>query len=393
MDGKSPSILHIASDEKFINAANYVFENAFPGSNHFVIPKSYFNRKLIYVKKESNIEIITNNGSLVRKLLKMVPLYDCVVLHGLNELNCTLFMQSSATGNFVGIFWGAELYTKENFPDREFLGHMTASISLPAIKVTPADKIKSLMRSLLDQDQVLMPGSINRAVSRLSYFAVPFEEEFRNFSERKIISESCRYIPFTYYPLEFIIKGNESLRVNGNDILVGNSANYTNNHLEAFKLIGETGLGNRKIVVPLSYGDAQYGDFIHAEGERIFGQSFVPLRHFMPLERYTRTLQKCGVVIMNHYRQQAVGNILAMIWMGARVYLNESSTIYHYLKRLGVKVFSVDSDLTGSNLQAFSNLEEGDAELNRDILRREFSKETVISRLRLALYEHLFNGQ
>lgn len=393
MTSKNISILHIASDEKFINAANYVFEKAFPGSNHFIIPKSRFNRKLVYVKKLGNIEIVPNNGRLIQTLLKMVPSYDCIILHSLNELNCSFFVSSPEAGKFVGILWGAELYNNENFPDKQFLGPMTASIKLPEKEISWRDKVKSLMRELLNQDQVLVQGSVRDAASKLSYFAVPYEEEYRHFLERKIIPSACEFIPFTYYPLEFIIKGNESLKVKGNDILIGNSANYSNNHLEAFDLVGKIGIGNRRIIVPLSYGDSKYGDFIHSSGDRMFGQGFTPLRQFIPLERYTRTLQGCGIVIMNHYRQQAIGNVLAMIWMGAKVYLNESSTFYHYMKRLGVKVYSVDTDLISSNAEVFANLDESDAARNREILTEEYSEINVISKLRLALYGCTFYRQ
>ena len=66
MIGANYKIIHIASDEKFIDAAIYIFEKAFPGSNHFIIPKSRFNRKLIYVKEHDNIELVPNNRFLVK---------------------------------------------------------------------------------------------------------------------------------------------------------------------------------------------------------------------------------------------------------------------------------------------------------------------------------------
>jgi hypothetical protein len=181
------------------------------------------------------------------------------------------------------------------------------------------------------------------------------------------------------------LKGNEHIHVNGNDILIGNSANYTNNHLEVFYKINEIGIGNRKVILPLSYGDAQYGDYIHYQGVSIFGSDLISLRQFMPLEQYTLTLQRCGIVIMNHYRQQAIGNIVMMIWIGAKVYLNESNTFYNYLKRIGVKVFSIDSDLNSENKKVFTNLEESEAMENRRIITAVFSETNVAGALRKSL--------
>jgi len=381
-------IIHIASDEKFIDAAIYIFEKAFPGSNHFIIPKSRFNRKLIYVKEHDNIEIVPNNRFLLNDLLKRIPEYKCVILHSLNEFNSTLFISSGEQDKFVGIFWGAELYTNEVFPDKKLLGKLTSSINLPQ-KRTVSKRIKAIVSTLLSQNQTLVEGSIKKAASRLSYFAVPYEEEFSFFQNNKIISEHSRFVPFTYYPLEFILKGNENIHVNGNDILIGNSANYTNNHLEVFYNIHKIGIGNRKVILPLSYGDSQYGDYIHSIGVSVFGSDLITLRHFMPLVQYTLTLQRCGIVIMNHFRQQAIGNIVMMIWMGAKVYLNESNTFYHYLKRIGVIVFSIDSDLNSENINVFTNLEESEAMENRRKITAAFSETTVAGALRISLNKYL----
>ncbi|MBK7480393.1 MAG: hypothetical protein IPI69_12210 [Bacteroidales bacterium] len=103
---------------------------------------------------------------------------------------------------------------------------------------------------------------------------------------------------------------------------------------------------------------------------------------------YTRTLQSCGIAIMNHYRQQAVGNILMMIWLGSKVYLSPLSTLYTYLKRIGIKVFSIEQDLVSDNPEALINLSVEDANRNRIILREEFSEKAVVSRLRDAVMEN-----
>ena len=391
MANANQKIIHIASDEKFIDAAIYIFEKAFPGRNLFIIPKSSFNRKLIYVKEHENIEIVPNNRFLLKYLLERIPGYECVVLHSLNEFNSTLFISSSEQEKFVGIFWGAELYTKEVFPDKEFLGKYTSSINLPK-KTTVSERIRAKLITLFRQDQALVKGSIKQAASKLMYFAVPYEEEFNFFQNKGIIPHYSRFIPFTYYPLEFILKGNEHIHVNGNDILIGNSANYTNNHLEVFYKINEIGIGNRKVILPLSYGDAQYGDYIHYQGVSIFGSGLISLRQFIPLEQYTLTMQRCGIVIMNHFRQQAIGNIVMMIWMGAKVYLNESNSFYHYLKRIGVIVFSIDSDLHKGNERVFTNLEESDAMENRRKITVAFSETTVVRNLCNSLHKYLLNG-
>lgn len=382
------TLLHIASDEKFIDGGHYVFERAFPGCNNFIIPKSSFNRKFVYVKNLENTEVIPFNRSLIEKLVRRTRECDSIFLHGINELNSTLFVASGEKRKSVGILWGAELYNDENFPDKVLLGDLTSRIKLPEPSKSKNDIVKSVLRKMLFQDINLNKDVVRQAASGLNYFSVPYREEFDYFADRKIISQKCKFIPFTYYPLEFILKGNENIKINGNNILVGNSANYTNNHLEVFRILGRLGIEDRKIIVPLSYGDLQYGEYIYSEGLRLLKGNFMPLRTFIPLDVYTRTLQSCGIAIMNHYRQQAVGNILMMIWLGSKVYLSPLSTLYTYLKRIGIKVFSIEQDLVSDNPEALINLSVEDANRNRIILREEFSEKAVVSRLRDAVMEN-----
>lgn len=381
MPDKTISILHIASDEKFINAAYYIFEKAFPECNRFLIPHSRFNRSLKYVKVQKNMEVVSYRNGLVDYISKVCGKYDCIFLHGITAFNGTVFLASPEKHKFIGILWGAELYTEENFPERGLKGELTAAIKLPRPEETTTERIKALMRRIVYGKSPLQKDATRRAALELSYLCVPYEEEFSLFRERKLISERCRMIPFTYYPLEYIMKGNEQSVINGNDILLGNSASYTNNHLEAFQLLRKLNTGKRKIVVPLSYGNTLYADYIQSAGKSLFDGNFRPLREFMPLNDYTKEIMSCGIVIMNQFRQQAIGNILTMLWLGSRVYLSEHNTFYHYLKRIGVLVFSVEKDLTTRNTYSLTNISKSEIEKNRTILRKAIGQDKIIKEL------------
>jgi dTDP-N-acetylfucosamine:lipid II N-acetylfucosaminyltransferase len=387
MNERKFSILHIASDEKFIDAANYIFEKAFPQSNDFIITHPRFNRKLTFVKKGENIEILYYGRNLVRVLTERVQKYNCIILHGITELNSTVFLASKVKNKFIGIFWGAELYTQENFPEKSLVGELTASI-----KLNEPDKLKERIKKIISQfiynKPLIIKDATKSAAYELVYFGVPYEEEFDFLKEKKLISANCRLIPFTYYPLEFIMRGNDLSIITGNDIFLGNSASFTNNHLEAFQILKQMNIGNRKIVVPLSYGNSLYAEYIQKEGSKLFNAGFKPLRTFMPLNEYTRELQSCGITIMNHFRQQAVGNILTMLWLGSKVYLNESNTVFHFLRRIGVKIFSIEKDLTKENPYALSNLSKNEMEQNRLILKKTISEENIIKFLKEGIHKY-----
>src|SRR5690606_10212357 len=91
------------------------------------------------------------------------------------------------------------------------------------------------------------------------------------------------------------------------------------------------------------------------------------------------------IVVMNHYRQQAIGNILAMLWMGAKVYLDEKNTFYHYLRRKQIHIFSVEKDLNPDNTNALKTLGAEEVAHNRTILMSEISFENLKTDLKKQL--------
>ncbi len=382
MNESTPKILHLASDEKFINSANYLFEKILPQSNLFIIPKSRFSRDFRYVTPNINIKRVYFGGTLIKKLSRLTNAFDCVFLHGLTEINGNVFLLAKEKNKFIGILWGAELYTEDNFPKEYLLGNKTAQIKLPIPDPSFAEKMKEKIRRLVYHNDINLKDASKLTALNLRYLCVPYKEEFDFFSDKKIISEDCNQILFSYYPLEFILKGNESETVTGNDILVGNSASSSNNHIEAFDILQNLETGERRIIVPLSYGNSQYADYIEGYGKKLFNTYFLALRKFMPLSEYTKFLVNCGIVIMNHYRQQGFGNVVALLYLGSKLYLNESNTIYQYLKRIGVKIFSIEKDLKTENKSVFLNLTKQEIENNRSILKSELSEETIIERLK-----------
>jgi dTDP-N-acetylfucosamine:lipid II N-acetylfucosaminyltransferase len=108
---------------------------------------------------------------------------------------------------------------------------------------------------------------------------------------------------------------------------------------------------------------------------------------FLPLTEYNKIIRSCGIVIMNHHRQQAVGNILASILLGSKVYLSEKNTILQYLRGIGIFVFSIERDLKPHFPEALNNLTEFEINHNREILHREIALDNVVSKLRVSMKE------
>lgn len=362
-------ILHIATDEKFINSMSWQFEKMNNLKNYFIILLESIYADIKYVKLNNKFKIVEKNKEGLDFCLKEIIKYDLVIFHGLNYFQSRIILNTPDKSKLIWFFWGGEFYDNPNISINT-IGDKTKNYF---IYKTFKDKIKKLIRPLfyyISNQSKTPEQNVLDAAKQINHFGILYKQEMDYFKSLGLLSENVSQFKMTYYPLEYIFKGIANLRVHGQNILIGNSASYTNNHLETFDFLKDINLGQRKIIVPLSYGDSNYGQSIKKIGESIFKQNIMTVFNFMPLYDFNTLLASCNVVIMNHYRQQALGNIMAVLWMGAKVYLNESNTLYHYLKRIGITIFSINKDWY-NNPNALDGLKETNITNNRKILIQE----------------------
>lgn len=370
-----PKILHLATDEKFIDAANYLYEKAFPNSNTFIIVLPKFeNYKIKYVSKKENYIFYHNNKKTLENVLELIDKYDLIVLHGYDFFKAQIVNKCpNAVYNYI--LWGGELYNRHPSLKDTLYGKKTSAI------LQKKRLFKYVFRPFVHLLKYKVFNIYNfqfKTLSRINYFSILHKEDYNLFIDKGIIKKTTKYLKFTYYPIEFILGENKDLKVNNNNILLGNSASPTSNHIEAIDLLKNINLQNRKIIMPLSYGNMKYASKIIEYSKEKLSDNFHYLEDFMPLQEYNKTIQSCGIIIMNHYRQQAVGNILASMWMGAKVFLDKKNTFYHYLKRIGCYVYLID-DLTNDNLENLNNTQ---IEHNRNILIKEIGTKTIVNTLK-----------
>jgi len=95
---------------------------------------------------------------------------------------------------------------------------------------------------------------------------------------------------------------------------------------------------------------------------------------------YTKIIDGCAVLIMNHKRQQAYNTTMIAIENGCKVYLREENTIFKLLKREGFFVYSIQSDWNKSD--AIEMLDLKLQEYNRELIRKLYSTNVVLSKIK-----------
>jgi dTDP-N-acetylfucosamine:lipid II N-acetylfucosaminyltransferase len=380
----SKKILHIATDEKFIDNAFKQFREI-DVCNEFYVVLNRGVKSPNFVKETTDVNVVNISKSTFKNLQKKIKEADLVVMYGLQFFNSGLILQTE--GNYLWMFLGGEIYDNEYGLYSKILGDKSQKIRLKKHRYSFVKNVIKPLARFLFYGHFSHKKTIIKAAKKVNFVGVAFQEEFNILKENNFLHPDAQLFKFSFYTIEIIISNYQDVQVTGDNIMIGNSSSETNNHLELFDLLEKINLDNKKIYVPLSYGSKEYASIIKEIGRKKFGSNFTPLDTFMPLDEYNKLLQSCGVVIMNHHRQQAFGNIVASLWMGAKVFLDDRNTIYKYLKRIGVNVFSVQHELNQDQIN--NALSASDVNKNREILFKELNKQKLVNDLYLQIDELL----
>ena len=277
----------------------------------------------------------------VFKLLKYLYSADKIILHGFwsQDLAKLLYLQPWLIKKIYWAMWGGDFY----FPE---------------------------------QQSQLKKKLIKRIKHFVTYIPGDYEYVKLKYGARGYYHECFIYPSNLYKDIKVFPKSTSTI-----NILVGNSATETNNHIEVFEKLYLYKSEDIIIYCPLSYGNENYAKFIISKGYEMFGKKFKPLTEFLPFNEYVKFLSEIDIALFNHNRQQGMGNNITLLGLGKKVYMRSDTAQYRMFRELGVKVFDIDSEF---NLEP---IEEEIKKKNIEIMKSFFSEK----RLKEQLYR-LFGG-
>lgn len=369
--------LHIVPDEKVINRSVDAFNEVFPGENIFIVLLKGKRTFLQYVQTKDNVLYLKYNTNIFWKTIGDLKRYDSVIIHFFSAESID-FVNSINHPKIYWIEWGADLYSGL----LEYKGYQLYSDYKILWRISNK-KIPFNIYNLLYKIQLRKnTHKLLRAVKKIRYF-VPdsmYDEYPLLLSYYPELSH-LEYKDFFYYPIDEVL-GTELYDsvTNGTNIIVGNSASPTGNHLSVFDKLRNLNLGEKKILVPLSYGNIKYSNYISRIGDEYFGSKIETIRDFMPLEDYNKFLLSASVFIYGNWRQEAVGNILIALFIGGKVFLDEKNPLLKFYRDRGLIIFSLE-ELNENILNEQLSL--SDIEKNRGILKELYSKERLHQLIKL----------
>jgi hypothetical protein len=387
-------IVHFVTDEKIIDQ---IIENFLEISKE--------NLFLVFVEEESSVfKNITIEGQFLKRFfykeeninqVLSSQNVNAIIVHSLRDSFAQTINSLEFEVNIAWIEWGFDIYALPKiYPSlfapktRKFLLKIKPRRKLYWIimKYDALRKLYYLVKRTNDPIQVNL-----EAMRKIKFFCTYIKEDFEYFSQFYHLN-NLQYFELSFSTIDQYLAGNKNSRIksNANNILVGNSSSITSNYLDVIEILSKNRKDYKKAYFILSYGDSEeYKGEVIGYGKKIIKDQFEPVTKFMQRHDYIELLQKCSIGIFFHYRQQAMGNIIAMLYMGARVYLSEKNPAYFFFLRKNIIVNSFENDFEKFMTNKLSKEERENNRINLELL---FNKGKVINDLRV-LSQTLINYQ
>lgn len=347
----SKKILHVCNADNFILPFINFVEEHFGLNDHLFWLNGDFDRYPVKQNKSAYKVKRSITGQMIGflKLIYLLNTSSKVILHGMfnPRVILILFLMPWLIKKCYWVMWGGDLYVYQ-LGEKNWKWKVREFIRRPVIKN---------MGHLV----TYIPGDVELA--RQWYGA---KGEYH---------ECLMYLSNVVDPniIQSADKGSEEKT--DLNILVGNSADPSNNHIESLEKLLPYSEDDIRIFVPLSYGDQEYAKKVIETGKEWFGEKFVPLTSFMAFEEYLKFLKSIDIAIFNHERQQAMGNTINLLGMGKKVFMRTGLSHYDFMKSIGI-ILNSFTDLT------IEKIEESEAKNNETIVGFYFSKNNLKDQLR-----------
>ena len=322
---------------------------AFNADDHVII----FRKKTAWAKPPSvlNIKYLTTRGDMITQMPSLLKEADKIVFHSFPVSRSLLFwyQQKKYMVKAVWSVWGQDAYW------------------FKYCKKNPVNYLYEYIRT--------------RLIRKLDVIFCPIKGDYEYLVSH--YQTRARYINGMYpIPTDFeaLVKlRNKKENQDKINIQIGNSANPTNNTEQVIRFIAKHKPQNFNVFCPLSYGDMDYANKIIAIGKQELGDHFYPLTNFLDRERYADFISSVDILIMNHQRQQGLGNIFSYLFLGKKVYIRSDNSSFEFFENNGIKVYNTLDLLSSDSLDHLTVPDEDIALSNMSATERLVSRPFIIS--------------
>lgn len=353
-------IAHFFNNNKFVDKhiKKYIecdFENDFFYLNNENNYSGSHKDKVVYLPPESEA---------YNSIINRIETYDIVILYYLNTDKFRLIEAiKHSKVKIIWSFYGAELYSLPSIR-LKMLSENTQLVLKDELSKSNSESIKNVFRWLLSpfRNKRTNHQWIKKSCKRIDYFLWynEFEYELLNKHMGQILPT------FMEAPLNNALDKVEPDPNKENSLLIGNSASYYNNHLDALDILATNGYKG-KVSLPFSYlKNDNYVALIEKYAVRS-GLAFKIIDEFMNYAEYIKFINRHKAAVYPSYRQMGLGNIFIGIRCGLKIYLSDKNPTLKWLREKGMKIYSMEQDLSNDLIKHNLTLEPAHVALNNNI--------------------------
>lgn len=332
-------ILHIFPREKFTDEYIRFINSEFDKKNHVFLIYGKVYKTII--DSETNVISFHNRLRDIYYLLKLANKCKGIIMHSFtnSQIISLLFLQPWLLQKLNICFWGSDLYYYRD-EKKKLKQKIFESIRRIVIKNS------KYITTLVEEDYKLAQKWYNVKGEYLEGIYMNLKS-FKNLIDIREVAIEKK-------------KNKEKVKIQ-----IGNNGQKSNNHMEAINMISKFANENIEVYVPLSYGgEKEYVDKIIKYGKENLGDKFIPIVDFMSVEDYNDHLSNIHIGIFCNDRQQGMGNIHSLVYLGSKVFINNKTSMWnHFCEKLNYKLYSI-YDINDMNYDEFIRIDIKEIENN-----------------------------
>ncbi len=339
-------LLHLHSDIKFaFDTLKFVNERIY--NQIILIGEIHENHKNQLEVLGIPYLIIEKKDTSLQQILEKSNEFDAVVFYGLSAFHESVLRNLPESKSKFLRFFGYEIY---GLIPQHYLSKRTMELYYPIPFVKRHFHLylkKRVFRFLKNEFKVDLVEQ-KEIYQKLDAILMLNEFEYSELASKFWLP------PFLQIPLN---AGMEKMNINtpkSNQIIVGNSRHMWNNHLDVFKLIRSfSRKGDPSFLIFFKFGKLnRYTEIVREEAGN--NPNIKLIEDFLPLDEFDNLYRNSSALVINSYRQHALGNIFTGFFSGCKIYLNDRSSTYKWFKSQGFHVFEIDqlkSDILKNDYQ------------------------------------------
>ncbi len=324
---KQIRFLHIVKDDKFLSPTMKSFSLADTIASSYICYTG--GKNLRFIKPEDGVEVFESARSF-RKRLRSGD-YDVVYLHSL-QFSILRFIRSIPKDKvMIWWAWGYDIYGQQVVGMKSFIN---IDIFKPETKrLTDRFNLKRFFMRLWMEPLFFLHK--REVLSRVDYFQPVCAVDY------DLMKEHTGFKARLFYQVGRYVAVQNQVADPTGAILIGNAASPMENHLDVWLAVKAFIPEQRRIIIPLSYGEMEYAAKVkNRMSQDGFNLTFID--SYLPKKEYFSLFDSCSYAIFGTLRQHAMGNIYWALRKGIKLFLYRDSVLFQHLKQFGYVVFPIE---------------------------------------------------